>query len=88
MRKYKCNPPKPGWYLVWFEGAELAFHALGELYECNAFYWTGEVWRDHTGVPSPIFIQVFPCMDRWSYLPKNHPKKEKVSSRKKVDLYI
>lgn len=87
MRKYKCNPPNPGWYLAWFEGVRLNI-GNDPLDDRNAFYWTGEIWRDNTGFPATIFIQMFPCMDRWSYLPKGHPKKEKKPSRKKVALYI
>lgn len=91
MRKYKCNPPKPGWYLAWFNGTELNFPDCGELYERNAFYWTGEVWEDYRGMSSNFFHYVYKDVDRWSYLPKDHPKKEKKPSRNKVapqGLYI
>lgn len=91
MRKYKHPPKKPGYYIAWYYGDELFCQNKHITHPDNAKYWDGKRWwHNGQGRPTMFMYPEYPT-DRWSYLPKGHPYKEKKEVKpytRKRSLYI
>ena len=73
MRKYKCNPPKSGYYVAWYNGSELNLPWLPTTHPNNLKYWDGTRWYNDAENGNTLFMTSL-YEDRWSYIPKEKSK--------------
>lgn len=75
MRKYKCNPPKPGYYIAWYDGDTVNKPWMLPTAHANLRYWDGTTWYQNEHEHGTMFMDyAYTTKDRWSYIPKEKSK--------------